>query len=335
MGDRALGVVNGRKAIIGDLAVDSINDLTISRGANNDTFSLFLGGDHGANAAGVSIVALGYRSLQVCNTTFESVALGAFAGAADESGYHNVYIGQEAGSFNVSGFRNTLVGSYAMIFGGGEENTCIGFNAGAGLFGGNRNVLIGSYAGFNYEGNDSLIIGNSMTSYLISGNFDTGRVGINVDPANISLSAALQVDSTTGGFLGPRMTTLQRDALPEVEGTEIYNLDDNEKQYFNGTQWVSLGSSSSGSTVYSGTVEVDFGASGTYKVVTVAAAWASPTRIMTLSITPNLTDHSIEDVLLEELKCTYGNIVNGVSFDIHLYAPNSTWGRYNVNIIGV
>ena len=82
------------------------------------------------------------------------------------------------------------------------------------------------------------------------------------------------------------------------------------------------------------TQEVDFGAVGDYLSVTVPATWVDATSSIVLSILPNLTDHDTEDVLLEELKCTYGNIVNGVSFDLHIHAPNETWGRYIVKAVG-
>jgi Collagen triple helix repeat (20 copies) len=83
------------------------------------------------------------------------------------------------------------------------------------------------------------------------------------------------------------------------------------------------------------TVEVNFGAHDDYAITTVSAAWIQSTSILSMTITPNLTDHDIEDALLEGVVCTYGNIVNGVSFDVHCHAPNDTHGRYNIKIIGV
>lgn len=50
-----------------------------------------------------------------------------------------------------------------------------------------------------------------------------GQVGIGT--ASPSASAALEVNSTTGAFILPRMTTIQRDALTLQEGMMIYNLD--------------------------------------------------------------------------------------------------------------
>lgn len=51
-------------------------------------------------------------------------------------------------------------------------------------------------------------------------------------------SAILDVQSTTGGLLMPRMNTTQRDAIASPqEGLFIYNLDSSCFQYYKGTQW--------------------------------------------------------------------------------------------------
>ena len=55
-------------------------------------------------------------------------------------------------------------------------------------------------------------------------------------------SAILDLTSTTKGFLGPRMTTVQRDAIAApAAGLVIYNTDDSEYQYFDGFLWIPIG----------------------------------------------------------------------------------------------
>lgn len=51
-------------------------------------------------------------------------------------------------------------------------------------------------------------------------------------------SAIIQANSTTKGFLMPRMTEVQRDAITPAEGLEIYNLTNKEVEYYNGTDWI-------------------------------------------------------------------------------------------------
>lgn len=69
-------------------------------------------------------------------------------------------------------------------------------------------------------------------------------------------SAKFAIDSTTKGFLKPRMTTTQRDAITSpATGLGVYNTTTNTNDYYNGTSWVQLqvsgaGLSGSGTTNY-------------------------------------------------------------------------------------
>jgi len=65
---------------------------------------------------------------------------------------------------------------------------------------------------------------------------NTGNVGIGTtDP---TASAALELSASDKGFLPPRMTTAQRDALnPKTPGLMVYNTDENCMQYWNSTMW--------------------------------------------------------------------------------------------------
>jgi len=62
-----------------------------------------------------------------------------------------------------------------------------------------------------------------------------GDVGIGITPNS---SAILDVSSTTKGFLPPRMTTVERDAIPSpAEGLIVYNTTTDEINIFNGVSW--------------------------------------------------------------------------------------------------
>jgi hypothetical protein len=50
-------------------------------------------------------------------------------------------------------------------------------------------------------------------------------------------SAQLDVSSTTKGFLPPRMTQVQRDAITPVEGLMIYNTTSKKPNYYTGYEW--------------------------------------------------------------------------------------------------
>jgi len=65
-----------------------------------------------------------------------------------------------------------------------------------------------------------------------------GKVGIGTSPSD---SALLDLSSTTGALLIPRMTTTQRDALTAANGMDIYNTTDNEFQRYENGAWASPG----------------------------------------------------------------------------------------------
>lgn len=71
--------------------------------------------------------------------------------------------------------------------------------------------------------------------------------GTGIGTATPNASAALDVTSTTKGFLGPRMTTTQRNAIasPAI-GLLIYNTSLNFYQVYNGTGWTSVGGGATG-----------------------------------------------------------------------------------------
>lgn len=63
-----------------------------------------------------------------------------------------------------------------------------------------------------------------------------GKVGIgNATPV---AGAMLQVDSTTSGFLPPRVTTSQKNAITAVAGLIVFDTDLGTLNYYNGSVWV-------------------------------------------------------------------------------------------------
>ena len=83
------------------------------------------------------------------------------------------------------------------------------------------------------------------------------QVGIGVAKANMAASAQLDVTSTTKGFLPPRMTYAQRNAIVNPgAGLIIYCTDcgtNGEMQYYNGTNWMSTSMGEGMSPVYMST----------------------------------------------------------------------------------
>ena len=95
-------------------------------------------------------------------------------------------------------------------------------------------------------GTDNLIVRDNGSNFV--GNFAQARyslvVGANQYP---DASAVMQADSTTQGFLPPRMTTTERDAINLVAGVStparglmIYNTDTDTAECWNGTAWMAM-----------------------------------------------------------------------------------------------
>ena len=113
--------------------------------------------------------------------------------------------------------------------------------------------------------------------FLLNGSdavYTAGSVGIGTTTP--SSAAALDVASTTKGFLPPRMTTAQRGAMgtgsspAPVMGLTVYDTDQKDLMLFNGSGWVTPGSSLS-----SGVTSVGV-ASGTPLSVSTSGGASSP-----------------------------------------------------------
>lgn len=104
--------------------------------------------------------------------------------------------------------------------------------------------------------NSWLQIGSSGAGVTFGGASGTvttigANIADNITPVKIgyeswrgsSASAMLDVRSTSSGFLPPRMTTTQRDAIATpATGLQVYNTTTNTNDVYNGTAWVSLAS---------------------------------------------------------------------------------------------
>lgn len=82
---------------------------------------------------------------------------------------------------------------------------------------------------------DRMAIGPGFNTPADDGNLVVeGNVGIGTQ----NPEGALDVTSTTGAFIVPRMTTGQRNALTPVNGMIVYNASDNEFNFRENGAWV-------------------------------------------------------------------------------------------------
>ena len=153
------------------------------------------------------------------------------------------------------------------------------------------------------------------------------------------LDAAGTVQALTGGGGGGGAPTGAQYVTLATDATLT-----NERVLTAGTN-VSLVDAGAGSTLtvnastqlYAGSATVDFGfpsgEEGDFATVTVSLANVSASSEVTVSprYKSTLTDHDPEDYAIEGLVATVGAVTAGVGFDIYAYAPNGTWGQYNID----
>jgi hypothetical protein len=219
-------------------------------GAYNTTggSNTFIGASAGqTNTIGGNNTFVGNVSGYSNTTGTTNVGLGAETLYANTTGNTNVAIGGSTLGSNISGSQNTGVGgSTLQLITNGSGNTSLGFFNLNGLTSGSNNTTLGGFSGrFIADGatvltslSNSILIGyqtyplaNSQTNQIVIGYQSTG-LGSNTTVlgnssttltalygavitggTSIDASAQLQADSTTKGFLPPRMTTTQKNAI--------------------------------------------------------------------------------------------------------------------------
>ncbi len=192
-----------------------------------------------ANTSGGSNTAVGYSSL-VANTTgsFNS-ATGLSALAANTTGGSNTAFGHRANQTNQTGNENTAIGRLALSLATSSSNIGLGYQAGDNLTTGGKNIIIGHDIDAPSATTDNqLNIGNIIFGTGVSGTGTTiaGKIGIGV--SSPAASSILDVTSTTGGFLMPRMTAANRTAISSpASGLQVYDTDSAGIAMYNGTKW--------------------------------------------------------------------------------------------------
>ena len=165
-----------------------------------------------------------------------NVAFGTNALQANTSGFSNTAIGTQALSANNSGFSQIAIGGLAMSsLTGGYNNIGLGWNCQPLTATDTYSIVIGP--GVTGLGSSTTVLGYSGTTLTAI----YGQIAIGT--TSVVASAQVQINSTTKGFLPPRMTNAQRTSisLPAV-GLCVYCTDATEGLYINkSTGWTYIG----------------------------------------------------------------------------------------------
>ncbi len=148
--------------------------------------------------------------------------------------------------------------------------------------------------------------------------------GVVIDDSELGTSpdasAKLQIESTTQGFLPPRMDTAARDAIATpATGLQIFNTDSNQPEVYNGTIWTSM---AGGNTVFNDDVFTAV-ADGTGQIFTLSDTAVANSEVINhngLVLRPTV-DYTIsgttltilENVLTgDSIQATYAHDTGGV-----------------------
>ena len=105
-----------------------------------------------------------------------------------------------------------------------------------------------------------------------------GTVGVGTDTPN--LTALIDITSTTKGFLGPRMTTAERDAISSpATGLQVYNTTTNAINFYNGSSWQALGVAGSGVTSLTAGTGLDGGTITSSGTISIANDGVTATQL--------------------------------------------------------
>jgi len=213
------------------------------------------------NTSGSFNVSSGYRALMGTygsSTGGRNVAVGADALLLNATGQNNVAVGYTSLDSNTTGQSNTAVGSGALWASVSVSNgTAVGVSA-LGQTTGESNTAMGAIAGWtNTTGTNNTFIGygsdasssgltnataigynaivGQNNSLVLGG---TGSYVVKVGIGTSTPASTLDITSTTGALIVPRMSTAQRDAMSGVNGMIIYNTTTNQFNFYENGAWV-------------------------------------------------------------------------------------------------
>jgi len=199
-----------------------------------------------ATTTGSSNTVIGYQAMNVADTTDDNTIIGYKAFKGNKTGAGCTVVGSNSLAHDIttgSPNDNTVVGNNsATVNTTGSQNTVVGAQAFNTNIAGSNNTILGHGANVTVDGlsNATAIGFNAVvgaSNMIALGNGASVVIG---SPA-AQASAILDLESTTQGFLPPRMTTVERNAIAlPSEGLTIYDSTLHEPAFFNGTAWTPI-----------------------------------------------------------------------------------------------
>ena len=196
------------------MANTTLKTLTAIAGTALDNADLFLTHDFSANTEfkislselRIAVGNVGSGSFTVTSNNSSAAAL-----TVTQTGTGNALLVEDSANPDSTPFVITNTGDVGI----GTTTPTVKFDVvGAGTFSGN-------------------LIVDTNTLFV-----DSANNVVAIGTATPDVASKLQIDSTTQGFLPPRMTTTQRNAVvTPPAGLMIYNTTTNKLNFYNGTAW--------------------------------------------------------------------------------------------------
>jgi len=196
--------------------------------ATFDTYNIAIGNSSMLVATGGASqnTAIGDKTMASLTFGDRNVAVGANAGASQTSGTDAVSVGYAADG---AGTYSIAIGSQAQT----SITKAIMLNSSGAV---RDNTVTESFAVNVGSATNVLFLGDTADSYF------GGTGGFGYGTTTPDASASVDITSTTKGFLPPRMTTVQMNAISSpATGLMVYDTTTNQWMGYNGTAWVILG----------------------------------------------------------------------------------------------
>lgn len=193
------------------------------------------------NTTGIYNTALGAQTLQLNTIGNYNTAVGVLSCQNNVNGIYNTCSGYASLQSNVLGNYNTAQGATALQASTGDGNTGMGFSTLSSNISGTYNTALGYSANVSSASltNATAIGANAIVSTSNSIVLGSGaRVGIGTSSPDTS--SILDLTSTTGALLVPRMTTAQKNALTPTNGMIVYDSTLGKFQGREAGAWVSF-----------------------------------------------------------------------------------------------
>jgi hypothetical protein len=204
---------------------EKIDDLTdaVSDTAKNN---IILNGSNLSLYNGTNLTVIGHKSLAQNTTGSKNIVLGASSLQKNKTGSNNIVIGANALNNNIDSSNNIVIGNAANT-----KNASIA-----------NSIVIGN--GAIAKKSNTMQLGNDALLTIETKAILNAKGAVMSDSMLLGTPSILALNSSTKGFLPPRMTKQERDNISQpIAGLMVWCTDcgsSGEMRVFNGLSWSNL-----------------------------------------------------------------------------------------------